>query len=86
MGLTPEQRSLQARIAAHTRWAKTHDRTKAAIAGHDALLARFEREVDPDGKLTSEVRTQRAHELYRAHMLRLAAKSAAVRRARKQGS
>lgn len=50
---------------------------------HRAFRARFERLVDPDGRLTEAERTIRADRARRAHMLSLAAKSAATRRARK---
>ncbi len=86
MVLPASEKSLQARAAALSRWARETDRSRTAIAGFNALLARFAREVDPDEKLPEEVRAQRARALYRAHMLRLAAKSAATRRARKQAS
>jgi len=39
-------------------------------------------EVDPDGLLSNEERTRRAKHLQRAHMLKLAAASAAARRKR----
>lgn len=44
-------------------------------------LARFEEEADPDGTLPEAERRRRGELLMRAHMLRLAAKSAASRRA-----
>ncbi|MET0134712.1 MAG: hypothetical protein ABW215_14105 [Kibdelosporangium sp.] len=78
--MTPEQRSLRARIAAHASWANTSDRTEKARKGANALLARFETQVDPDGVLSPEERRQRAESARRAHMLSLAAKSAKARR------
>lgn len=51
--------------------------TKPATKG---FLAKFEREVDPDCRLSAEERARRAHAALRAHMQRLALRSAAVRR------
>lgn len=50
---------------------------------HAGFRRRFERLVDPDGRLTEAERTVRAERAMRAHMLTLSAKSAASRRARK---
>ena len=41
-------RSLVARAAAHTRWARTADRTAATAPARAAFEARFEHEVDPE--------------------------------------
>jgi len=49
-------------------------------AAHKGFRAKFEREVDPDGTLPPAERAARAERARRAHMLTLAAKSAAVRR------
>lgn len=67
-----------ARIAALTRHAHgdTREATKPARAG---FLRKFELAVDPDGTLTADERARRAQRAMRAHMLRLAAKSAKVR-------
>jgi hypothetical protein len=54
--MTPEQRRRRARIAAHASWAKTADRTARTSSGTKAFLARFERQVDPDGQLPQETR------------------------------
>jgi hypothetical protein len=45
-----------------------------------AFLDRFETEVDPDGTLPREERERRAAAARRAHFVRLARRSAAVRR------
>jgi hypothetical protein len=47
--LTPSERSLRARVAAHTRWAQTPDRAAATASARQVFLDRFDREVDPDG-------------------------------------
>lgn len=75
----------QARAAAHKSWARTADRTARTSAGTDAFLARFERQVDPEGTLTPEQRRVRAMSARRAYFLELAAKSAAARRAKTAG-
>jgi hypothetical protein len=84
--LTPTQRRLRAAAAAHTRWAKECDRAAATKPARDGLLARFEREVDPEGVLPPEVRQQRAEQLRRAHMQRLTVASIKARAARKRGA
>lgn len=76
----PRDRALIARIAAIERWGRTVDRAAATAPGRDGLRARFLREADPDGVLPSHERERRADELMRAHMLRLARRSAQVRR------
>ncbi len=79
-GITPAQRSRRARIAAHASWANTTDRTARTRPATLAFLARFERQVDPDGRLTAEERHQRAHHARTAYMLDLAERSAKARR------
>lgn len=82
MPLTPEQRRTRARIAAYARWAKESP-AKNAARGQAGLLARFEREVDPDGVLPEAERTRRAEAARKVHMLRLADASRTARAARK---
>jgi hypothetical protein len=52
--LTPAQRSLRARIAAHASWANTSDRSARTAAARKAALDKFERQVDPDNVLPAE--------------------------------
>jgi hypothetical protein len=78
--LSPPQRSLRARLAAHSKWAATPDPTAATAPARQAFLSRFEREVDPDGRLTPEERCRRAEHAKKAYFARLALKSAQVRR------
>jgi hypothetical protein len=79
--LTPTQRSLRGQVAINTRWGRTSqaERTKAAERGQAGLLARFEREVDPDGTLPPAERAKRAANLRRAHMARVALASSKAR-------
>lgn len=76
--LSPEQRSMRARIAALARWSK-EDPQPAARRGQDALMARFVREVDPDNQLPPAERQRRALAARKAHMTRLALASSRAR-------
>jgi hypothetical protein len=58
----------------------THDPREYTANARSAFLTRFEREVDPDGVLPPDERLARAQAALRAHMLRLAHKSAKKRR------
>jgi hypothetical protein len=80
--MTPEQRTLRARLAAHARWAREPDRVAALAPARRALADRFEREVDPEGVLTPEERARRAEHARLAYMYALARRSAKVRRRR----
>ena len=77
--LTPEERTLRARIAAHALHAK-HDSSQLAATARAGLLAKFEAQVDPDGTLPPKERHRRAEHLRKAHYARLALQSARSRR------
>lgn len=81
--LTPEQRVMRARIAGHTRSAQLDPAGHHALArsGQSGLLARFEREADPDGVLSEADRRFKAQALYKLHMSRLAFASNRARHA-----
>lgn len=79
---TPFERTLVARIAAAERWSRTGDRAAALAPARAGMMARFEREVDPDGVLDPADRARRAESAKSAHYARLALKSAQARRAR----
>jgi hypothetical protein len=81
--LTPAERSLRARIAVHTSWAQTTDRAARTAPARRAALERFQRQVDPDGSLSEAERARRAEQAMRAHMARLALRSAQARRRQK---
>jgi hypothetical protein len=72
-------KDINCQIAAEISWSRTHDRSARTAPARKAFLDRFEREVDPEGKLPPEERHQRARHAMRAHMLRLAKRSAAAR-------
>lgn len=79
---TPNDRVLQARIAAHASWAKTPDRAERTRKAREALVSRFEKQVDPDGTLDPAERSRRAEHARKAHYTRLALRSAQARRRR----
>jgi len=66
--MTPAQKSARARLAAHTRWANTEDRTAATAPARAAATNRYERQVDPEGLLDPGERRRRALHAQRAHM------------------
>ena len=73
------ERRLRARIGGLT-LAATHDPRDYTAAAREAFLSRFEREVDPDGTLSSEERERRGQAARRAYFAKLALKSARARR------
>jgi hypothetical protein len=81
MSLSPEQRSLRASIAAHEMHARNDSRTVTANA-RAGFLAKFLAEVDAlEPGLPEPERLRRAEHLLRAHMKRLALRSAKARKA-----
>ncbi len=66
-------------IAAQVSWSRTTDRSARTRPAREAFLRRFDREVDPDGVLPPAERRRRAEHALRAHMLRLAKRSATAR-------
>lgn len=77
--LTPEQRSLKAKIGAHESWAATPDPAARTAPGRQKFLERFEREVDPDGVLPEAERARRAQSAKAAYFSRLALASSKAR-------
>jgi hypothetical protein len=73
-------KNINARVAAEISWARTSDRSARTRPAREAFLKRFEREVDPDGKLPPEERRRRAEHALRAHMLRLRKRVGAPRK------
>ena len=76
MALTPEQRFLRSRMAAHTLHAQGKTNTGPARA---AFNARWEREVDPYGVLNAAERSRGAEHARKAHFTGMALKSAGAR-------
>ncbi len=83
--LTPSERSLLARAAAHTLHSKRDSRELTAPA-RAAFRKRFEHEVDPGGVLPEAERLRRAEAARRAYYVRLSLASARARRARRSAS
>ena len=75
-------KNINSRIAAEISWAHTADRSARTRPAREAFLKRFEKEVDPDGKLPPEERLQRAEHAKRAYMLQLAKRSLSARKMR----
>lgn len=78
--MTPEQRTMRARLAAQTLHAQGGTNTVAARA---AFEKKFLDEVDPDRTLPESERLKRAEHAKRAHFTALALKSSQVRGKRK---
>ena len=72
-------------MAAHAMHAR-HDSREVTANARQAFVERFEHEVDPDGVLPAAERQRRAEHAMRAHMTRLALRSARARRTRVEGS
>ena len=76
-GLTASERTIRARLAALHQHAQGRTNTGP---GTVAFLARFERQVDPDGILPAPERARRAEYAKRAHFTEMAYRSARARR------
>lgn len=79
--MNPSEKSLRARVAAHSRWAEVKDRTAATAAARAAAEDRFLREArEKFGDLPPDELRIRADHLRKAYFSRLALKSAQSRR------
>ena len=76
------ERSLRARLAAYALHAQRDSRETSA-PGRTAFLARFEREVDPDGTLDEAERQRRAAQARSAYFTRLSLTAVKARKARR---
>lgn len=79
MALTPEQRSTRSRLGNHVRWAAVSDPKAETAPARKGFMARFERQVDPDGVLPADERIRRAKHALKAHMTELALRSSKAR-------
>lgn len=79
MALSPTERTLRARLAAHTLHSQV-DPTEHTAPARAAFLERFIDEVDPDRALSESERFRRAEHAKKAYFTRLALKSAQARR------
>lgn len=82
---TDSSRILGGRKGAELSWSRTADPLARTKPGRDAAFARFEAQVDPDGRLAPEDRRRRAEHLRRAHMADISLKSAQARQAKAAG-
>lgn len=80
MPQTAIERSLAGSVAAHKSWSTTADRSARTAPANAALLARFERDVDPDGLLPPDERAVRVESARKAYFAGLALRSVASRR------
>jgi hypothetical protein len=84
--LTPEQRTLRARLAAHESWSNTEDRSKRTSSGYRASPASVDYwldKVDPDGTMTPDARRRAAESKRDAYMARLAFNASRARAAKR---
>jgi hypothetical protein len=79
---TATERSMQARVAGLTRWAKEPDRRAATAPARQGFHARFEKQLDEWGITDPAERAIRGAQLKRAYMTSLSLKSAQARRRR----
>lgn len=77
--MTPSERTLRGRLGAYVLHSR-HDPRETTAPARRAFLHRFEVEVDPNGELPEQERQRRALAARRAHMTRLALRSAQKRR------
>lgn len=83
MALSEAERRLRARLGAYVQHS-LYDPVETTRVARAGFMARFEREVDPEGRLPEAERLRRALAARRAYMTRLALRSA-VARSRKNG-
>ena len=81
MTLSPAERTLRARLAAHSLHAQVNSRDHTEPARR-AFMDRFEDEVDPNRVLPNAERQRRAEQAKKAYFTRLALKSVQSRRRR----
>lgn len=76
--LSPSQRSLRARLAAHTLHSR-HDSREVTAPARAAFDQRFYDEVDPERVLPPKERERRAAQARSAHFTRMSLKSSQAR-------
>lgn len=81
---TTESR-LRSQIGALESWARTENRSARTLAARIAAWDRFEKQVDPEGKLPPATRAKMAECARKAHFKRMALKSVEARRRRAVG-
>jgi hypothetical protein len=79
LALSPNERTLRARLAAHALHSK-HGGREITAAARARFLLRFIDQVDPNRELPEAERLRRAEHARRSYMAKLALKSARARR------
>jgi hypothetical protein len=79
IGFDSVEMAQRGRIGAHTTLSR-HDPHQLTSRAREAFLTTFEKQVDPDGTLPPEERRRRAEHALKAHMTRLARRSALARK------
>lgn len=77
--MTPAERSMRARLAAHHLHSQVDSRAHTEPARR-AFMERFEDQVDPDRSLPADERRRRAEQAKKAYFLGLSLKAAQKRR------
>lgn len=80
---SPTERALQARLAAHTKWASCDNPTNETAPARAAFDRQFVEQVDPAGTLSPTELARRVEHARKAYFARLALKSAQARRVKK---
>jgi hypothetical protein len=76
----PQDRLAIAKLAALESWAKTPDRSRRTRPARQALLAKIEAAVDPDGVMDPATKAKAVDNARSAHFRRMALLSAQARR------
>lgn len=82
--ITTEHR-LRLQAAVNESWSRTENRSARTHNARMAAWDRFEKQVDPEGKLPPALRAKMAENARKAHFQRMALKSVEARRLRRQG-
>lgn len=82
MPLTSAELSLAGKLGAHKSWAQTENRSARTYPARMAMLAKFEKQVDPNNELLPAERAKRAENARKAYYAGLALKSAQTRQRR----
>lgn len=77
--MTPEQITMRARLGAHSKWARTADRTAATEPARQGFLAKLAKQVDPDGRMSAVELAAAVESARKAHYQRMALRSSQAR-------
>lgn len=81
--LSPEERKVRAKLASQAMWARNNGYEHLAPA-RAAFMAKFEKEVDPEGALAPDERARRAEHAKKAYFLRLTLKAQVAKRKKRE--